>query len=226
VISGPGAGAVYRVFDRAGVLLYVGSTADFGKRWQAHARKASWREHAKTMTVAWYGSLEEARQAEVTAIAVECPLYNIAGVPAEYLHVNALILLARAGRLPNEDLRLTAMLWELVQVLANHLAGAPEPAGDAEPLAQAGPLDPFRPQHVDPRRVRMREILARHEGPGIRAGRLRAMLTAESMGVARETVQRWLAADEREGLVRRGPNGSMLWQWVSHRGAGAPAGGS
>lgn len=69
---------------------------------------------------------------------------------------------------------------------------------------------------IDPRRLRMREILAAHGEQGAPARVLWAELEAERSGVARETLHRWLAADEVLGLVERhGVARTPSSKWVS-----------
>ncbi|MFD6565312.1 hypothetical protein [Micromonospora profundi] len=74
---------VYRCFDAAGVLLYVGSSADFLARLRAHAAPGStsavWCQHAARWTVEIFDDLEGATKAEDVAIRVELPLFNVKG---------------------------------------------------------------------------------------------------------------------------------------------------
>ena len=74
--------AVYWLYDVAGRLLYVGASWDLETRWAGHrTEKAWWGEVDQSTTrVVWYDSREEALRAEVLAIALERPIYNIAGL--------------------------------------------------------------------------------------------------------------------------------------------------
>lgn len=70
---------VYRLFDVAGTLLYIGSTGDFRSRLRAHARdKSWWPEVARTEQEA-HPTIQDARLAEAEAIGAECPRYNTVG---------------------------------------------------------------------------------------------------------------------------------------------------
>lgn len=68
--------ALYRHFDAAGVLLYVGVTADTETRGGQHASSSAWVEYAANGTVEWYDSPDEARDAERLAIRTEMPIFN------------------------------------------------------------------------------------------------------------------------------------------------------
>lgn len=67
---------VYRAFDEAGALLYVGATSDLGRRFVNHKSGASWFDELRTITVAHYPTREESLAAERDAIASEGPRYN------------------------------------------------------------------------------------------------------------------------------------------------------
>jgi hypothetical protein len=63
----------------------------------------------------------------------------------------------------------------------------------------------------------MREIVREAGWAGISTNRILTRLTGLGLSPpARETVQRWLADDEKMGLVRRGQGGSRNWRWVHH----------
>jgi hypothetical protein len=84
--------AVYRFFDAAGRLLYVGITMDRDVRWSAHKSKPWWPEVTRK-TVAWYETEREARKAERQAIASENPVYNLgesASIPGNGYRVDLL----------------------------------------------------------------------------------------------------------------------------------------
>lgn len=68
---------VYRMFDHAGKLLYVGVTDRVG-RFDEHAVKRFFPLVA-TITVEWHDTRASALVAEKRAIATERPRYNIAG---------------------------------------------------------------------------------------------------------------------------------------------------
>lgn len=72
--------AVYRMFDAAGGLLYIGRTARPG-RVDEHAEKR-WFPLVSVITLEWHPTLADAVLAEARAIAEERPRYNIAGTQA------------------------------------------------------------------------------------------------------------------------------------------------
>jgi hypothetical protein len=71
--------------------------------------------------------------------------------------------------------------------------------------------DPGRPLH--PARKRMRQLLMQRGRDGYRAGILHEQLCSEGLNVARETVQRWLNADEKLGYVFRTDKPRSKWVW-------------
>lgn len=68
--------AVYRCYSDQGVLLYIGTTGQLGKRLAAHAQKA-WFVQVRGITLEWYPDEFEALNAERRAIHVEHPKFNI-----------------------------------------------------------------------------------------------------------------------------------------------------
>jgi hypothetical protein len=97
-------------------------------------------------------------------------------------------------------------------------AGVPEPGDDDDAFSRivaAENWDPEKP--ADPRRVKMREIVREAGWAGISTNRILTRLTSLGLNPpARETVQRWLADDEKMGLVHRGQGGSRNWRWAHH----------
>jgi len=75
---------LYRFFDPAGRLLYIGLTSDPGHRIKQHKRQKSWWLHVARMEVEHCASRGELVEAERLAIKQERPLYNVQGlkVPA------------------------------------------------------------------------------------------------------------------------------------------------
>lgn len=71
--------AVYRMFDAQGALLYVGMTAQIGRRIEQHGEKR-WFPQVATISVEWYPHMAAARVAEKEAIEWEWPRHNLAGV--------------------------------------------------------------------------------------------------------------------------------------------------
>lgn len=74
---------VYRVYDAAGDLIYIGSTVDLGQRIHGHfhsqwscAENAAFREQFDSVTSEPFDTLAEARAAEKEAIREEAPRLN------------------------------------------------------------------------------------------------------------------------------------------------------
>ena len=72
--------AVYRLWDAAGCLLYIGSAYDPEHRCTFHHTKPWWPEVARR-TEEWHESRGAAYQAEMDAIGVEASRYNVMGTP-------------------------------------------------------------------------------------------------------------------------------------------------
>lgn len=72
--------AVYRMFDHAGRLVYIGMSGRAGRRFDQHATKR-WFPLVSTITLEWHATHAEAVLAEKRAIASERPRYNIVGSP-------------------------------------------------------------------------------------------------------------------------------------------------
>ena len=70
--------AVYRMYDHAGRLLYVGMSGRAGRRFDGHSDRR-WFPLVNTITLEWHANHAQARIAEVRAIADEKPRYNVAG---------------------------------------------------------------------------------------------------------------------------------------------------
>ncbi len=69
---------LYRFWDCDGVLLYVGLTADPGRRWQAHSKDKGWWSQVARVTVEHFPDRASVEAAERTAITTEKPCHNIA----------------------------------------------------------------------------------------------------------------------------------------------------
>lgn len=69
--------ALYRHFDEADRLLYVGISFSAMKRLKQHRDHAHWFDAIARVTIEWLPSREEALIAEATAIRDESPKYNI-----------------------------------------------------------------------------------------------------------------------------------------------------
>lgn len=71
--------AVYRCYDKAGYLLYVGHSADPVARWRAHKLNwaSPWKHDVVRIVAVWFPDREDARRAERIAIEREQPKFNI-----------------------------------------------------------------------------------------------------------------------------------------------------
>jgi len=69
--------ALYRLFGDEGALLYVGIAANFGRRWQEHARSQPWWPEVRRQTVEWHPGRGTAEDAEEAAIKSERPRHNV-----------------------------------------------------------------------------------------------------------------------------------------------------
>jgi hypothetical protein len=69
--------ALYRIWGEGDVLLYIGISKRFGKRWEDHAREQPWWGEMRRLSVdAWHQSRTAAEEAEENAIKAERPKYN------------------------------------------------------------------------------------------------------------------------------------------------------
>lgn len=69
--------ALYRHFDAAGVLLYVGISNNALRRMLQHQGRSHWYEQVATVRLQWFPSRALAEQAETAAIWSEWPLWNL-----------------------------------------------------------------------------------------------------------------------------------------------------
>lgn len=75
--------ALYRHFDAAGVLLYVGISDDHERRLDQHRRRKPWFGEIARIDVEYHPTREAALEAEAVAIKAEKPLHNGAQRPPE-----------------------------------------------------------------------------------------------------------------------------------------------
>lgn len=68
--------ALYRWFDRSGVLLYIGITDDVAVRHAAHLRRSSWSQFAAHSTVVRYRTRAILAEVEENRIRAEQPVFN------------------------------------------------------------------------------------------------------------------------------------------------------
>lgn len=76
--------ALYRHFDAAGVLLYVGISVNPFARTSEHVCAAPWARQVVSITVEWHLSRRAALAAELAAIRSERPQFNKAGVVRDH----------------------------------------------------------------------------------------------------------------------------------------------
>lgn len=69
-------GVLYRCYDAAGRLIYVGSTASYPRRLGEHLRQSWWYGLVCRMKTESHPTLEAARAAESVAIQEEQPTFN------------------------------------------------------------------------------------------------------------------------------------------------------
>lgn len=72
--------AVYRLYDAAGTLLYIGSAYDPDARWAQHKTTKEWWSDVVSHTLAWQPSREQAFAVEAAAIRAEKPKHNQVGI--------------------------------------------------------------------------------------------------------------------------------------------------
>lgn len=75
----PGRTAVYRLYDAANRLLYVGVGELPATRWQDHRGHKAWWSDVDRASVVWRPTRDEALAEETLAIETENPVYNVLG---------------------------------------------------------------------------------------------------------------------------------------------------
>jgi hypothetical protein len=68
---------LYRLYDAAGVLLYVGVATNPGGRLKDHAKGKPWWPDVADVRVELYGTTKDTAQAERTAVRAENPKHNV-----------------------------------------------------------------------------------------------------------------------------------------------------
>jgi predicted GIY-YIG superfamily endonuclease len=69
--------ALYRFYNAAGELLYIGITGNLGQRWDQHNAGKPWWAEVASSTVEHFDSRTAVLAAEKAAIAAERPKYNV-----------------------------------------------------------------------------------------------------------------------------------------------------
>lgn len=73
---------LYRHFNAAGELLYVGISINAARRSKEH-NKSSWFGEVSRIEIEWFETRESALKAEISMIRTEKPKYNIVGMEME-----------------------------------------------------------------------------------------------------------------------------------------------
>jgi predicted GIY-YIG superfamily endonuclease len=212
--------AVYRLFDAAKKLLYVGVAKDFGSRWKRHAKEQYWWDQVHSQSVIWYDDRKEALTAEIRAINKEGPLHNKLGSPWELIkdevtgfyvipkacsHKVRTVYCYREATAREHAIALAGMLREGVipadPMLREVLPGLTEVV--REYLAGTLSLATADFGAPNPGKVRLGEILAQRGAQGASVAFLWAALGAEGLAPTRQTVHVWLREYELAGLVTR-----------------------
>ena len=68
---------LYRLYNKAGHLLYVGVTDNVFRRWKEHSRTKPWWSQVHKFTQDWYPNRASVEAAERRAIQTENPVYNV-----------------------------------------------------------------------------------------------------------------------------------------------------
>jgi predicted GIY-YIG superfamily endonuclease len=69
--------ALYRFYNQAGDLLYVGLTNDPGRRWQRHSETQPWWHDVARIDIETHPTRQAVRTAERAAIEAERPKHNV-----------------------------------------------------------------------------------------------------------------------------------------------------
>ena len=104
---------LYRFYNSSGVLLYVGVTNDPPRRFGDHRKAKEWWSEVARINLEMFAGRDELLRAEIEAIKIEHPLYNLT-----YNTENA-----QRVRCPNCGCSLTVMM-----------------TGAAEPESSLGPF--------------------------------------------------------------------------------------
>jgi predicted GIY-YIG superfamily endonuclease len=89
--------ALYRWYDEADVLLYIGISDEFSERVADHVNGSTWMDFAVRSTIERFPSRGEAAAAEVEAIKAERPLFNDQHNVSPEAHRRRLDYLAERG---------------------------------------------------------------------------------------------------------------------------------
>lgn len=105
---------LYRHFDSADKLLYVGISLNSIKRLQQHRFNSNWFLQIARVEIEWHSTRVAALTAEAIAIARENPMWNIAR-PKESSNWRAVPLPSATNVVPVRGEALSEVLWQGVQ---------------------------------------------------------------------------------------------------------------
>lgn len=74
---------LYRHYDKKGILLYAGMSADTLRRFMNHKAYSRWFKEVVMIKIQWFSTKAKAKKAETIAIKKENPLFNIKGKSIE-----------------------------------------------------------------------------------------------------------------------------------------------
>ncbi|MDR3083918.1 MAG: GIY-YIG nuclease family protein [Streptomyces sp.] len=96
--------ALYRLYSKAGELLYIGISHKPDVRWGQHSEEKEWWPAVDRRDVEWHETRASAERAELTAIAAEKPLHNKVGTPA-------FTVSTVGGKTPTRPIRVGLDMW-------------------------------------------------------------------------------------------------------------------
>lgn len=227
--------AVYRFYDAAGELLYLGMTHDVDGRWATHERTQPWWLDVARREFTWCGTRAEAEQIESTATALEKPRYDrsgqrtIGGEVDQRLDAET----ARAMQVVSEDIdNGTYPLWSVLPSYGVLSARYGIPIiGITRGMAKLANLDhhlvyhrdqfavslPGRRPSMDAKRVGLLFFLASNafgESTFTRADL--AEVTGVSEGTAHQHLKRWQQKDRAERLPKVAGARSYIYRIIRH----------
>lgn len=227
--------AVYRFYDAADRLLYLGITHDLDGRWTAHERNQPWWLDVARREFTWFGTRAEAEKIESDATALEKPRYDrsgqrtIGGEVDQRLDAET----ARTMRVVSEDIdNGTYPLWSVLPSYGalSSKYGIPI-VGLTRGLAKLANRDgtlvyhrdqfavslPGREPSMDAKRVGLLFFLASNAfGASTFTRADLAEVTCVSEGTAHQHLKRWLEKDRAERLPKVEGSRSYVYRIVRH----------
>lgn len=105
--------ALYRHFDEAGQLLYVGISLNSMKRLRQHSAKAHWFTEISRVEIEWLPTREQAIKAEAKAIHHEKPKWNV--VRPRHIELRPVPIPSSSNPVPLQGEELGEVYWQGVQ---------------------------------------------------------------------------------------------------------------